>query len=203
MKTLLPLPPSVDASSPPAPRRPFGAAELRAAGERSDAIELVDPSDPLIVRYPDDRGFNRALREIDARLASRPSGPAALGWPAWTDAVALGADPAALDVEQDVPSETDRDAWAAISGAEHDRRQARLAAYYRDGRVLALGGCVLAVSLCVQDEELADAFTQGWLRGEAELEVELAEAARDRLPWDERADESATLDRLERGVVLA
>src|SRR4051794_31801185 len=105
----------------------------------------VDPSDPLIVRFPDPRGFNNALARLDALLAARENRPAALDWPEWTDQDLYhdGPEPAALDVEEDPPSDEDRAAWAAASGSEWERRQSCLHRTFAAGRLMGLAGCPL------------------------------------------------------------
>jgi hypothetical protein len=53
-------------------RRPFTAVELRAAGAAADAIILIDPADPLVVRYADrSRGFSPAMDRIDRAIQAR------------------------------------------------------------------------------------------------------------------------------------
>lgn len=84
MTHLIAVPAPLQASSPEAVRRRFTAAELAAAGARSDRNELVDPSAPLIVRYRDRRGYSPAIQRIDAAIAARAPRRAALGWPGWT-----------------------------------------------------------------------------------------------------------------------
>lgn len=119
--------------------------------------------------------------------------PAALAWPDWTDNVLV-----------QLPEDEDRSAWAAESGTEWERRQSLINRTFASGRLMGLAGCPLAVPLALgTDVELVDAYVRGWDRGADELEVDQAEAAWNRLQWDERADEAAALDRHERGLVLA
>jgi hypothetical protein len=145
--------------------------------------DLADKADK-VTDAPASRGFLPAMNRIDAALASRSSRPAAESWPAWTDedAFALGPEPA----------EADRAHWAAESGAAHDARQARLAEIYRDGRRMAIAGCTLAVPVCYgPDQEKAAAYARGWASvGEDMEDVERTLAARDRLSWDERAEDA-------------
>jgi hypothetical protein len=97
-----------------------------------------------------------------------------------------------------------RSAWAQESGQEWDARQSLLHRTFRSGRLMGWAGCALAVPVVLgTDLELVNALVRGWSRSADELEVDQATEARERLAWDERAEEAEDLDRLCRGVELA
>jgi hypothetical protein len=75
----------------------------------------------------------------------------------------------ALGLDDDAPSESDRDFWAVESGTAWDLRKARLARSWAGGWRMGSAGCALSVPTFLKDEELAAAMTDGWVVGAAEM----------------------------------